>query len=363
MTGPSSTTRMAASTSQGGARDFLRAKARIGSCKNPVSYAPEQVVFHHDDIPENRRQRVKEVKEWASSQLLSTSRRPWTKTTKPDVPVCERRQAENAARQRSNPYAYNFRAETLDYARLVPPVDKPSKFRLSRQTESEVMELTRIMDDDPVQRGLLKRTQEMPVHPNLEDKIPWNNGMVLPVSVREAALDRLTVKSRQATKRVNETISLTKGYVTPIDQVRHLNETLREGKKNSTSLSSSQSGTMSSQQHHLHGTSSAAASTAAGGGGADEEVDRKSLKNRQAIEPSRKYSSYRHSGSWEYNAIERRFMWSDTGSFVYDSRGDVKITRDPDRYNLESVDMPRVRQRAPPLQHSAPWGSVLVVHH
>ena len=332
----------------GGKQDFLRARPRIGSCKVPVSYSAQQVVFHHDDIPEVRRQRVKEVKDWASSKLLSIDRRPWTKSTLPDgaPPVCERRQAENAERNRANPYAYNFRAETLDYAKLVQPIDRPSKFRMSLQTESEVMEIARIMEQDPVQRGILKRTEEMPVHPDLLSKTPWNNGVVLSVSAQQASLDRMNVKSRQSTKRVNDMLVFSsKGYVRPVDQVILINQRLREEKKQGHKASSVKISHIPQADDGVKG--------------GDEEIDRKSLRNRQAIEPSRKYSSYRHSGTWEFNPIEGRFMWSDTGSFIYESRGDVKVTRDPDRYNLESVDMPRVRIRTAPLVHPAPWGSVV----
>ena len=36
----------------------------------------------------------------------------------------------------------------------------------------------------------------------------------------------------------------------------------------------------------------------------------------------------------EYNALEGAYMWSDTGSFIKDSPGDVTISRNPDRWNL-----------------------------
>lgn len=302
---------------------FLQAKPRIGSSKNPINYATNQTVFHHDDIPDARRQRAMEVREWAMSHLLSVERRPWTKATKPDAPVCERRQLENSAKDRSRPYAYNYRAETLDFARLVPPIDKPTKFRMSRQTESEVVEITRIMDEDRVQRGILKRTEEMPVNPKLIGATEWNNTMVYPPRAQQASLDRMTAKSRQWTKRVNETLGLTKEYVTPIDQVRQLNETLREQKKNKT---------FSPKKLVSHQ--------------AEATVDKISTKNRQANEPSRKYSIYNHSGTWEFNPMEQRYMWSDTGSFVYDSRGDVKRSFDPDRYNLEGPTQFRPITRA-----------------
>lgn len=314
-------TRGGNSHEQGATHPYLKAKPRVGSCKNPVSFAPALHVFHHDDVPEARRQRVLEVKEWASNKLLSVERGSWSKSTKPDVLLCERRQAENLARDRNNPYAYNYRAETLDYAKTVPPIDKGGKFRLSRQTESEVLELTRIMEQDRVQRGIFKRTEEMPTHPKLVGAPQWDNTVVWGPQQQAEMLDRLTIKSRQWTSRVNKTIGETKEYVPPIDQVRRLNESLRQQKA---------AGTLDLKKSLAHTHT------------VEEPVDRRSLRNRLAIEPSRKYTTFHHSGTWEYNPIEKRHMWSDTGSFVFDSRGDVKLTVNPDAYNVEGITQPSV---------------------
>jgi hypothetical protein len=57
-------------------------------------------------------------------------------------------------------------------------------------------------------------------------------------------------------------------------------------------------------------------------------------RNRFAIEKLRSYQISKHSGVWEYNPFEKRYMWSDTGSFDPESPGDVRITRHPDAYIL-----------------------------
>lgn len=314
---------------------FLQAKPRIGSCKNPVNYAAAQVVFHRDDIPESRRLRKQEVREWLSAKTLSADRQPWSKGTKIDAPVCERRQAENQARDRSNPYAYNYRAETLDFAGSAPLIDRPSKFRMSRQLESEVQRLQELHSADPVMRGQFRRTQEMPVHPKLEGALPWDGATLLHLSELQVGLDRLTAKSRAATAKVNSSLGLTREYIGPLGLARQLNESLRQSKKD--------------------GSFSAAAPLDSGAAHTKhEEVPlakyRRSLRNRQALEPSRKYSTFAHSGTWEHNATEGRCMWSDTGSFVYESRGDIKKTTDPDRYNLEGPTQPAMpRPRLMPM--------------
>ena len=43
---------------------------------------------------------------------------------------------ENYVQDRSKMYQYNFRAESLDPLRNLEPIDKPTKFHISRQLES-----------------------------------------------------------------------------------------------------------------------------------------------------------------------------------------------------------------------------------
>ena len=43
-------------------------------------------------------------------------------------------------------------------------------------------------------------------------------------------------------------------------------------------------------------------------------------------------------GVWEYNPIERRNMWSDTGSFEHNSRGDILKFYNANAMNLEGTN-------------------------
>ncbi len=116
-----------------GKTEYLKAKIQIGNCKGPVSYKLEQTVFHHDDIPDDRRQRHNEINHWLKSKLLSEDRPAWKKTTDPGNPVCERRRMENFANDRSTAFQYNFRGESLDCLKVVEPIDKPTKLHISAQ--------------------------------------------------------------------------------------------------------------------------------------------------------------------------------------------------------------------------------------
>ena len=43
----------------------------MGNNKSPIAYTKTQTVFHHDDIPENKRIRKNEVNAWIKSKILS----------------------------------------------------------------------------------------------------------------------------------------------------------------------------------------------------------------------------------------------------------------------------------------------------
>ena len=63
-------------------------------------------------------------------------------------------------------------------------------------------------------------------------------------------------------------------------------------------------------------------------------MEREKPKGEEPLPPTiaairrseRQTRKYAHSGAWEMNKTEGRMMWSDTGSFDYDSKGDqVKV--------------------------------------
>ena len=349
--------------------NFLQAKIQIGSIKGPITYKREQQVFHHDDIPESRRNRKEEVKKWLKSNILSVDRRDWQKSTalKMDegygYAICERRQAENIVKDRSKPYNYNYRAETLKYASVSEPVDQPGKFHISRMTMQDLARLDSVKRQDRLQRGYFKRTEEMPTHPDIEGKTAWNNSTQLTAKEKQQGLNKMTERARASTGRINRAISNSEDYLGPIAQQRDISRTVR-AQKSAGSFVGGPNGTFnghfvsepvvlpkraSSPTVTMSAPSSPSSlkSENAAGKSRSRQASRAATadptesKNRYAIEPSRKYTSTKHSGVWELSKADGRMMWSDTGSFIYDSRGDVLKTINPDAFNLEGPTLPR----------------------
>jgi len=295
---------------------FLKAKMTIGSCKGPIDYNMGQSVFHHDDIPAPRRKRAEEVKSWKASKILSIERSKWNKSMDPNIPICERRKMENHVKDRSRPYQYNYRSEYLQYAKALDPLDIPTKYHVSVQLESEAEELRKKMLEDRVSRGLFTRMAEMPVHPNLLDKGPWDYGMVLTPEERQKVLDIKTDKARAWTAKSNDRIlKQSASYIGPMARVKQLTKTIREQKKSGTWTIPTEAKQMELHEH--------------------EPIDPTTFINRQAVEKSTRYKIEEHTGVYEYNKLEGKYMWSDTGNYDYNSRGDTIKSYNPDKYNLE----------------------------
>lgn len=311
-------TRTASSSSEGES-NFLKAKIRIGSCKGPVSYTAEQVVFHHDDIPEKARRRAADVREWAKPKILSAERKDWTKSTKPKGeafdPV-ERRTMENFARDRTRPFQYNYRSENLDFFKAPELLDKPTKFHISRQLQSEADNIKEQMRTNPISKGIFKRVLEMPVHENLIDAPSWQSSTVLPYSEQNKRLEFLTRKAMIETQKARETRIKPKNYLTPVQQTIKIGNEARKKKLE---------GTFNVSEGISFNTKRAVT----------EPADPKQFKNRQAVERDMRYTTDQHSGVWEYNKIEKKYMWSDTGSFDPYSKGDVLTVHNPHAFNFE----------------------------
>ena len=295
---------------------YLKQTLRIGSCKGPISYDPAQTVFHHDDIPESKRERKREVRDWARSKILSAENKEWNRSTTPGLyPMCERRSMELHKKDRSHPYQYNFRAETLDSTHIIEPIDQPGKFHISRTLISDARKIIDVQSSNPIQRGQFKRTTEMPVHPNLEDATAWNTSTKVNHKDFKQSLNRMTSISRAATAKVSHKLGATAAYRKPVEQSNEILNDVRKLKK---------TGQFRKTEDHSHGIQ-------------DNKVIQENYdyKNRYGVEPSRKYKTNEHSGKWEFNKVENRYMWSDTGSFVYESKGDIIKIHKPDALNLE----------------------------
>ena len=345
---------MTSSSLEQPAPTYLVAKIRIGSNKGPVTYARDQQVFHHDDIPEARRARKEEVKQWLKSKILSEERKEWRKSTALDTkdgygyPICDRRSAENFVKDRSLPYNYNYRAETLDYAFISEPVDQPGKFHISRTSINDVEALNELRRNDRVQSGHFKRTEEMPTHPNLAGKTSWNTSTHLTAKEKQAGLDAKTERARVSTAKVNRRLNQSQDYLGPMAQQTDITLTVRQ-QKTSGQFVGGPNGTFNGH-HVMSPVSAVRSSTAHDASQVDGRSSRPSThaatdaddtKNRFTNEPSRKYTTTKHSGVWELSKADGRMMWSDTGSFIHDSRGDVFTTHNPNAFNLDGPTLPR----------------------
>ena len=338
---------------------FLKPKQVIGSCKLPCNFKLTQAAFHHDDIPLVKRERKNEVKQWMKSKVLSIEQAGWCKSTEVDKsrnPICERRTMENFVHDRSKFYQYNYRAEVLP-DKLIPPIDKSQKFHITEQSPSMIAKLQemRANDETGILRGKFKVTEEMPINPKLKDAVEWNNRTQYVRDEVEACGREFTKTALESTKlkhtRLFQTNLLGTSTVRPASEgTRELDGLDIEGEGTRTSpilattsslkyvspMESSQNILEEVRRQKKEGTFSTKKTVFQK---VEEPVDRSKLRNRLAIEPSRKYKVTEHSGRWEFNPVEGRHMWSDTGSFIYESRGDVVFIKNPDGYNYASPNM------------------------
>lgn len=263
---------------------FLKAKIQIGNTKGPLDYQLKQTVFHHDDVPQQRRVRVEEVKEYARRKILDETP-TWSKSSKPEKLVCERRTMENYAKDRSHQFTYNYRAESLDPMRNIEPLDKSTKFHVSVQLETTAKEIMQMRKDNPVHRGQFHRTQEVPNHPDLVDATPWNNTAVLTVKELNQGLDEKTKHAQQWTGKVNATLKLKRSYVSPMQQTILMQEKIRQQKHEGT-FSASELINPPRKMPELTYTRT----------------------NREQNDKMRKVKLTEHSGVWGPNSVDGRYV-------------------------------------------------------
>lgn len=281
-----------------------------------INYTAGQTVFHHDDISEKKRARKADVRAFAKQDMLTQKTKSWNKSTHPNNPIMERRTMENFVNDRSGAYQYNYRSEILP-PRNPAPIDKGTKFHISIQQPQEVEAIkTMHLETNQLKSGQFNGTSEWIIHPTLVGASEWQKSTELLPSDKRAAYEDLMNASGKHTKLKNKKMATKKEYVSPMERSSKLAEEVRKLKA-SNSFSANRPVFQS----------------------AEKPINRKTLVNHLAIEPSRKYKTTKHSGVWEFNAAEGRHMWSDTGSFEYGSRGDVEYTHNPDGYNFSNPTM------------------------
>jgi hypothetical protein len=296
---------------------YLKKKIQIGgSSSGLINYMPGQTVFHHDDISDQKRNRKSDVRVWAKQDKLVEKNSAWDKSTHPHNPLVERRTMENHVKDRGGAYLYNYRAETLPPSNPAP-IDQSTKFHISIQQPEDVEKIqTMHFEINNMKTGKHNGMGEWIIHPNLADAKGWNNTVELQPGQKKKAYDDLMAASGKHTALKNKKTTVKPDYVSPMDRSAQLGEEVRKLKS---------SNTFSAHRPVFQS--------------AEKPVNRKTLVNKYAIEPSRKYKTTKHSGVWEFNAAEGRHMWSDTGSFDYGSRGDIEEMRNPDGYNFSNPTM------------------------
>jgi hypothetical protein len=294
--------------------DYLKKKIQIGSSNGLINYTPSQTVFHHDEINTEKRERKRDVKAWVKQDKLVLSKHEWNRSTDPNTIICERRTMENFVKDRSRGYQYNFRAETLPPSNA-DPIDMGTKYHISTQKPDEIEIINKIHESNRVLAGQFTRTTEWMIHPNLRNAKEWEHSTLLTDEQKKDAYDNLMNSSMKHTRMKNKTIQ-PNGYISPIQRTISVQDEVRKLKKTNSF----------DKDRPVFQT-------------AEAPVNRRALVNRYAIEPSRKFKTTKHSGVWSFNAAEGRYMWSDTGSFEYNSRGDIETICNPDGYNFSNPSM------------------------
>ena len=257
----------------------LNPKVSVGTSKSPMDYKLHQSCFLKTDIPEEKRIRVAEVNESAKSKILQT-KAIWDKSTLATNPLVESRTMENFVGDRSKAFAYNFRAENLDPMRIEEPIDRPTKFHISRTTVSEASLMQSRQINDPIQLGTFRRVEEMPTNANLQDKVEWNSMTSHTTKDSDKRLVMLTSESRSHSVKISKVLTKL-DYVSPCERVELYNKALRDQKTSGTFIPASKA--------------------------VRKVTDRSQVKNSHAIERSTRYSTSHHSGVWELNKIENRY--------------------------------------------------------
>ncbi|GMI58864.1 hypothetical protein ScalyP_jg11059 [Parmales sp. scaly parma] len=170
------------------------------------------------------------------------------------------------------------------------------------------------MAQDPVYNGQAKRMEEMPVHPNLIDVTGWKQSTIPIAQELRNNLNRIADSSKKNSTKKN---SLLKNYVSVTQKEATKRLRLRKLKESGADMS----------KFIMTGKL--------------EDAPLMPTHNRLAKEPSQKYRVYTHSGKWEMNEKEGCLMWSDTGSTVFDSPGDIVTVVNPAGYNFASPTVSR----------------------
>ena len=321
------------------------------------------------------RERARDVKYYKSSKILGIHAPQWMNGTKPTEEVLFRPTHVHLRRDRKNGFEYNYRSEVPLATLPEPRKTRKTKFCLPETTVNssssslrksftggfgEAGVTTREVpvnewgDDyfkgntggtirpntttyrlhknkathDRFLSGHLPRTTEAPNHPHLIDRDEWvaTSGN-LDYKEIAAVLEKKTKKSLRNTRvwtadmSTKKPVKSQREYRSPMQQQSDVTNKVRAHKT---------AGTFWQSLKPIRDDPNAKVN----------ETSKHSFENRYAQEPARYTRREFHSGVWELNKKEGKYMWSDTGSFIYHDPGDVRILTKLDRPNHEGPTLP-----------------------
>eukprot|EP00904_Undaria_pinnatifida_P011308 jgi/Undpi1/7307/HiC_scaffold_22.g09780.m1 len=295
---------------------FLKTKFQIGSVKGPKNFCSTQTVFHRDDVPAQRRERKKDVKDWKERRILAVGQPPpWSSSVTLDPSRLKyARTKSNSDLDPGKPYRYNYRAEALP-SKSPHPVPRPHRFKVSCVTEAEAEKRRAERAGYPNNAvNHPKRLAEMPVNRRLDDMEAWNHSTQLGPPERRRTLEDYEAACKLATTRRARHL---RAYTAPEQRGKEQRQRIRQLKSEGRLWTLRE----------------------------PEPIPLGPTHNRLARDPIRRVRQFRHSGKWEFRESEGCHMWSDTACFERNSPGDVVRVHNPTGFNFSSPCLTRVVAR------------------
>lgn len=165
-------------------------------------------------------------------------------------------------------------------------IDKPSKFHVSSQLEKTAVEIMKLKEESGrVKKGILKRTEELPVNTKLADAKPWNASVVMEKKTYDENHKSITDRSKSLCQKKREKTLDLSTYVSPINSSIKFQETVKQQKDD---------GFFEWKKRVYRDPT------------LDDPVNRSLLRNRHKVEEDRTYTTDKHSGVWQFNSVEGR---------------------------------------------------------
>lgn len=164
-----------------------------------------------------------------------------------------------------------------------------------------------------------KRTEELAVHPSLNEKDQWNHSTTFDRADDEKRAREAGKQSLRHSRKKNKKLD-SEGYLTPV---------MREAKRMAEIRAAR-------QKKNGRGGNSLASPRQEAPKRADNDDEPSSISQFKRKTPSRKYKEYYNDGVYEYSKIEERMVWSCSMNPNPEFRGSCYKVRNPEAWNWAS---------------------------